>query len=52
MTECNLCGNYINEDKIRECPECLKEMCEYCYEIHVPICYYVSENDYIDNYDE
>ena len=52
MIECELCGNYIDEDDLKECPECLKEMCEECYERHVPVCFYVSNNDYMDTYDE
>lgn len=50
--ECKLCGNCIDEDDIKECPECLKEMCEDCYENHASICFFVSENNYMDMYDE
>ena len=52
MIECQLCEDYFHEEDIKECPECLKEMCESCYERHVPVCFYVSHNDYINIYDE
>ena len=45
MIECQLCEEYFDEEDMTECPECLKEMCESCYERHVPICFYVSEHD-------
>ncbi len=32
MIECELCGESFNEEEMRECPECLKVMCEECYE--------------------
>ena len=52
MIECELCGDYFHEEDIRECPECLKGMCEGCYERHIPICFYVSQHDDINTYDE
>lgn len=52
MTQCELCEDYFHEENIKECPECLKEMCESCYEIHVPICFYVSQHGDINTYDE
>ena len=52
MIECELCGNYIDEDDLKECQECLKEMCEQCYERHDLVYFYVSESDYMDTYDE
>lgn len=52
MIECELCGNCIDEEDMRECPECLKEMCEDCYERHISICFYVSQEGYMDTYDE
>jgi hypothetical protein len=48
MIECQLCEEYFEEEDMTECPECLKEMCESCYEMHVPICFYVSEHDNSD----
>ncbi len=52
MIECELCGDYFHEEDMKEFPECLKEMCESCYERHVPICFYVSQHDDINTYDE
>lgn len=52
MIQRELCEDYFHEENIKECPECLKEMCESCYEIHVPICFYVSQHGDINTYDE
>lgn len=48
MIECQLCEECFDEEDMTECPECLKEMCQDCYERHVPICFYVSEHDRSD----
>lgn len=52
MFECEICGEYFEEEDMKECPECLKGMCEECYEQHVPICFYLSQNDEIESYNE
>lgn len=45
MIKCNLCEEYFNEENMTECPECLKLICEECYETHRSICFYVSDYD-------
>lgn len=52
MIECELCGESFNEEEMRECPECLKVMCEECYERHMSVCFYVSQEGDMDTYDE
>lgn len=50
MIKCEVCEEYLNEEDMIECPECLKGVCEECYEAHMPICFYVSDYDNRDNY--
>lgn len=48
MIECEKCKRYFHSDEIKECPKCLTELCECCYEIHVGYCLaeeYAEEDD-------
>lgn len=38
MIECELCGGYFHPDEINNCPECVLEICEKCFENHVRFC--------------
>jgi len=38
MIKCEICGRYFTPDEIVSCPKCGKELCEECYQSHVPNC--------------
>lgn len=52
MTKCEICGLYFHADDIQVCPECDMELCQECYERHVPKCtaedYSFDDEDYED----
>lgn len=38
MIECESCKRYFHADDIEKCPNCGMELCEECFQSHVPRC--------------
>lgn len=49
MIECEGCRRYFHVDEINECPNCVIELCESCYKIHIGLCLAEEEEEDTDD---